>query len=70
MIGACCVGCSGNVRAYAPTRFIESCSGLGLPNPVRQQNDASEFCDMLLSTIERQLKARPELFTLKVSDVL
>jgi hypothetical protein len=51
---------SGDVRAYAPASFIDSCATLGLPNPVRQQNDASEFCDMLLGSIERLFKGRIE----------
>ena len=59
--------CSGDLRAYSPASFIDSCARLGLPNNVRQQNDASEFCGMLMGAIESQFKGRPELRAMQAS---
>ena len=59
---------SGDLRAYSPSSFIDSCAKLGLPNAVRQQNDASEFCGMLMGAIETQFKSRSELRSLQVQN--
>jgi len=60
---------SGHIRAYTPTSFIDSCAKLGLPNAVRQQNDASEFCDLLMGSVEGLFKPYPsQLSNLQVSE--
>ena len=55
----------GNIKAYDPRRLVDQCTSLNLPNPVYQQNDASEFCDKLMAVIESQLTGSAEASALR-----
>ena len=50
----------GSLSAYDPRALVEACTVLGLPNPVWQQNDASEFASGLMDVVETGLKGTPE----------
>lgn len=49
-----------DVKAYDPMPLIRACECLSLSFPVMHQNDAAEFCDSLVSHLEKRLKVTPQ----------
>ncbi len=51
----------GDIQSFKPVDFVDACACLGLAYPVLNQNDAAEFCEKLVTCLEKRLKGTAQV---------